>query len=361
MSKWTGVSASLASAMLCGLAACDGSPRVVPQPRNERLAVVLFLDENQDGRLVAGEHGRVPGAQVTTAGVAGSTAVGDGRVVLSSLPAGSTSVTVAAESMPPYHVAPVPISVELPRFEDLELGATLPTGDNQPYRYMAFGDSITEGDGSSDEQGYLPGLASQLRAHFGASELVNAGASGTKSWQGAERIALELERSQPAWVLVHYGTNDWNHCDDVPSCPTIESLRSIVRQARSAHTLPVLATVVPSNTGFLEPDGSTKAPPERNLFVAEQDRRIRALAQEEGVALADLEPAFLAEAAGDLAGLFVDHVHPNDRGYAIMAREFFRALSTPAPGLRADNPLGAATTRLLAAPPRRVGPAFEDD
>jgi lysophospholipase L1-like esterase len=258
-------------------------------------------------------------------------------------------------------VAPGTAGVDLPRAEDLELGASLPTGDNPPQRYLAFGDSITAGDGSSDGQGYLPGLASALRAHFGAGELVNGGDPGTKSWQGAERIASELERVEPAWLLVHYGTNDWNHCDDVPTCPTIDSLRSIVRQARAAHTLPVLATVIPSNTGFVEDDGGTKAPPERNVFVAEQGRRIRELAHEEGVALADLEAAFLAEAAGDLSRLFVDHVHPNDRGYAIMTRELFRALSTPAAGLRPDNPAGATPARILSPPPRRSGKAFEDD
>lgn len=355
---------ALAAVTLGLLAACnDTATRPRPEPRDQSLAVVLYLDEDGDGRLSATEPGRVPGAQVTAAGVSAVTAAGSGRVALAGLPAGSVTVRIASASLPPYHLGPEPAGVDLPRAEDLELPARLPIGENQAHRYLAFGDSITDGDGSSDGTGYRAGLASALQAHFGSAEVVNAAEQGSKSWQGAERIASELERSQPAWLLVHYGTNDWNHCDDVPSCPTIESLRSIVRQARAARTLPVLATVIPSNTGFLEDDGGTKAPPERNEFVAEQGRRIRALAREEGVALADLEAAFLQEAAGDLSRLFVDHVHPNDRGYAVMVRELSRALTTPAEGLRAENAAGAAldSFRLLAVPPRRPGAAFEDD
>jgi phospholipase/lecithinase/hemolysin len=31
----------------------------------------------------------------------------------------------------------------------------------------------------------------------------------------------------------------------------------------------------------------------------------------------------------NLSGLFADHVHPNDRGYQIIAAEFFRAITRP--------------------------------
>jgi lysophospholipase L1-like esterase len=52
---------------------------------------------------------------------------------------------------------------------------------------------------------------------------------------------------------------------------------------------------------------------------------IRELAEDEGALLVDLEAAFLREP--DLASLYSDHVHPNDRGYQVMADEFFRAIS----------------------------------
>ena len=57
------------------------------------------------------------------------------------------------------------------------------------------------------------------------------------------------------------------------------------------------------------------------------DVLIRDLAASEGALLVDLEAAFLREP--DLSSLFADHVHPNDRGYKIMADEFFRAITRP--------------------------------
>jgi lysophospholipase L1-like esterase len=51
------------------------------------------------------------------------------------------------------------------------------------------------------------------------------------------------------------------------------------------------------------------------------------MARQEGAALADIHAVFLRE--GNLRSLFVDHIHPNDRGYEIMAAEFFRAISQP--------------------------------
>jgi lysophospholipase L1-like esterase len=47
---------------------------------------------------------------------------------------------------------------------------------------------------------------------------------------------------------------------------------------------------------------------------------------EEGGVLADPHALFLAE-GGDLAALFSDHVHPNERGYALIADAFFRAIT----------------------------------
>jgi hypothetical protein len=55
---------------------------------------------------------------------------------------------------------------------------------------------------------------------------------------------------------------------------------------------------------------------------------IRPMALAEGAVLVDLEAAFLREP--DLASLFVDHIHPNDAGYEIIASEFFAAISRPA-------------------------------
>jgi len=84
----------------------------------------------------------------------------------------------------------------------------------------------------------------------------------------------------------------------------------------------VLATIIPANPAF--PD---QVPPQRNVWVHQIDALIRPMAQQEGALLVDLEAAFLAH--GNLPSLFSDHVHPNDQGYAIMAQQFFKAITQP--------------------------------
>ena len=54
---------------------------------------------------------------------------------------------------------------------------------------------------------------------------------------------------------------------------------------------------------------------------------IRVMALEEGALIVDLHAAFMN--AGSLPDLFVDHIHPNSRGYELMAETWFNALTRP--------------------------------
>jgi lysophospholipase L1-like esterase len=64
---------------------------------------------------------------------------------------------------------------------------------------------------------------------------------------------------------------------------------------------------------------------------------IRDLAVEQGALLVDIEAAFRSEP--NLVALYSDNIHPNDRGYAIMAETFFAAITQPASGEGAFQPL----------------------
>jgi lysophospholipase L1-like esterase len=55
---------------------------------------------------------------------------------------------------------------------------------------------------------------------------------------------------------------------------------------------------------------------------------IKPMVRSEGAALADGYAA-MADSA-NLAGLFSDHIHPNDDGYRLLAQAFFRAITNPA-------------------------------
>jgi lysophospholipase L1-like esterase len=121
---------------------------------------------------------------------------------------------------------------------------------------------------------------------------------------------------------VLYGTNDWHDpvCKEKPDCPTTDNLRAVVHEVKAYGSLAVVATIPPVNPA--------REPAERNKWVEDVNTRIKAMAREEGVPVADVHAAFLRRPDW-AATLFTDHVHPNDAGYDVIAQAFFEAISKP--------------------------------
>jgi lysophospholipase L1-like esterase len=287
------------------------------------VGIALFYDENGNGVLDADEAVRIPDAVVDVAGRQGHTAPLTGEVILDGVREGTQMITV--RGLPPYYVAPAPMSIAVPQTAGTTfVPVTLPIGTNRPNVYLAFGDSITDGEGSSDGGGYASRLEQKLRAYLGAATLVKDGLSATRSNRGADRLPGSL-RVRPAYTLIHYGTNDWNmpECKSHIPCFTIDSLRSMVREVRSRQGLPILATIIPGNPIVAAQQ------PERNMWVAVFDARIRDMAREEDVVVADMEAAFLRAPNFEYGVHYTDHVHPNDAGYEVMAETFFEAIVHP--------------------------------
>jgi lysophospholipase L1-like esterase len=316
-------------ALACCAIGCGGSPAGPgpgPGPTAEPgfdVAVLVYYDENGDGQAGATEGARVPGVTVDVAGRTGRTESGTGRVVVRGVPAGAHAVTIRPGALPPFYAAGAAASVTVPQpaGQEVRLAATLPIGSNRPNTYMAFGDSLTLGLGSTDGAGYRMLLQDSLRGHFARGEVLNRGDDGTQADEGASRIGRGLRTFRPAYTLTMYGTNDWNNLEcrtDFP-CDVIESLATIVALCQDADSLPVLATIPPANPA--------QEPPERNEWVARLNDEIRVLARSDGALLADVHAAFLRES--DLPSLFSDHIHPNDRGYAVLAQAFFEAIRGP--------------------------------
>ena len=307
------------------LAGCGGGGPTAPPPvATYPVGVVLFYDEDGNGTLDTAENVRIPDAMVEIGGKQGRSAPMTGEAIIDGVPAGAQTLAVRASSLPPYYVPPAPSTLVVPQTGGTAfLPLTLPIGSNRPNVYLAFGDSITEGDGSSDGNGYASRLQRKLQAHLGRATMIKDGLGATKSNQGSVRLPDSLT-VRPAYTLIHYGTNDWNiaECKVSPPCFTIDSLRRMVRDVKSREGLPVLATIIPSNPAH------SFNPPGRNPWVSAMDVRIRELAREEGALLVDLEAAFLR--APSVPALFTDHVHPNDAGYEVMAQAFFDALVHPA-------------------------------
>jgi lysophospholipase L1-like esterase len=330
-------------ALAACLSACGGGPPGGPTPPAETHTVVavVFYDQNGNGQLDAGENARVPNVEVVVGGRSGRSEAASGQASVAGVPVGSHPVSVRAESLPPFYAPgtmPTAASPQ-PAGAPLLVPLTLPIGANVAYRYMAFGDSITVGDGSRSGEGYRRLLEDQLRRHFGAGAVVDEGQSATRTPAGYDRLGFALTRDRPAYTLILYGTNDWNRgeCKNEFPCDVIDNLRGMIGLAKATQSLPVIGTIPPVNPDRDEFD--------RNTWVTRMNELLRPMARQEGVPLADVQAAFQRE--GNLAALFTDHIHPNDRGYEVLAAEFFRAISQPAAA--APRSLGG-----LFLPPRRL-------
>ena len=312
-------------ALVAAAVACGGgvtSPVSAQTAATSPVSVVVFYDENGNGVLDPGEAVRLPGVTVrTAAGQAASTSSGGTATLM--VPAGAQSLTVSTDSLPTYFQPGAAVMLNVPQQSQAVLPVTLAIGSgNRPNTYMAFGDSITVGEGSSSGEGYRGRLQGLLQGYFGRGEISDEGISATRSRAGAERIGDSLRRQRPAFTLIHYGTNDWNEaaCRSQFPCFTIDSLRTMLRETRAQGGMPVLATIIPTNTDF-----NPFVPQIRNDWLELMNASIREMAKQENCVVADMWVAFFQ--VREIGDLYFDHVHPNDAGYKIMADTFFAALT----------------------------------
>jgi acyl-CoA thioesterase-1 len=304
----------------CGGGSSPSGPTEPPVPTYSVTATV-FYDENGNGQLDPSEATRVPGVEVVIGTGSGTSTAGTGQVVVTGIREGVLSPGVRPGSVPAYFQTSPLASVQVPGTSEIRIPLTLPIGNNKANLYLGYGDSITAGDGSSDNLGYRVRLQNLLGPYLARAEVQTFGRSGTSSADGASRLHVWLRTYEPAYVLIHYGTNDWNDrsCQDKDplACYTIDSLRQMIETAKDRSTLPVLATIIPGNPALV-PSG-------RNDWYDGMNAGIKALAREQSVTLADLNAEF--KSAGNLSSLFADSVHPNDAGYQIMAQGWFKAVT----------------------------------
>ena len=170
---------------------------------------------------------------------------------------------------------------------------SLPPSPARPtagHQIIAFGDSLISGHGST------PGrdLVSQLTDRVGVT-IINAGRSGDTTQSALARLDRDVLSRDPRVVIVLLGGNDFLR--KVPRESTFANLGTIVERIRARGAGVVLVGINPGL--FADPfaDGY------------------------EELALRT-ESAFVPDVLNGILGkgeLMSDSIHPNDRGYAMMA------------------------------------------
>ena len=182
----------------------------------------------------------------------------------------------------------------------------LPDHDPRPV-IVAFGDSLTAGQGVHPDMNYPAKLQAKLDAGAYRYRVVNAGVGGDTSSQGLNRVQ-SIVALQPAIVIVEFGANDGLR--GVPAETTGQNLAAIVSRLQSAGVKVILAGMqIPPNYG---PQYTSAF---RGVFpdVAKGYK-------------AALIPFFLEGVGGRLELNQDDGIHPTAEGYDVVVENVWKVL-----------------------------------
>jgi len=157
-------------------------------------------------------------------------------------------------------------------------------------RILAFGDSLTHGNGARREESY-PAILQQLLGN----DVINAGVPGELSAEGLKRLPTALEEFRPQLVILIHGGNDFLRRLDHRQ--THDNLQAMIDLCRQAGAEAILAGV-----------------PEPGLFLSPPDL-YQELAEGNRIPL-------LEETLSDILSareLKSDTIHPNAAGYRKLA------------------------------------------
>src|SRR5262249_5859442 len=115
-------------------------------------------------------------------------------------------------------------------------------------RFVAFGDSITEGKlatGEPPQTPYPSGLRQRLAARYTGQQftVVNAGLGAENSGGGVGRLPGVLSANNPQVLLLFEGVNDLSGGDSSAIPGLISNLRTMTQTARGRGVIVLLATL----------------------------------------------------------------------------------------------------------------------
>jgi lysophospholipase L1-like esterase len=213
-------------------------------------------------------------------------------------------------------------------------------------KFVAFGDSITEGEIDSrcpgtitvrserfliDDLHLSPRIIDPVRAYPNQLQtllraryveqtptVTNAGKGGECAagcpapLNGVDRLPGVIAQQSPQVVLLQEGINNINSNNSASIPVVVGGLRTMIRDARGRGATVFVGTLLPERAGACR----GYAPG----LIAPANDQIRAMVSQEGAILVDLYAAF-GGVAGDLIG--TDGLHPNEAGYQKIAETFF--------------------------------------
>jgi lysophospholipase L1-like esterase len=190
-------------------------------------------------------------------------------------------------------------------------------------RFVAFGDSLTEGVVSAPftqtlvniPYAYPARLADALKARYadqGDIVVFNEGKAGEFAVDGKVRLPDAIKAGTPQVLLLMEGANDINFLGRRGITRVVVALEDMIKDAQRRGVIVFVATLPPQRAGGLHAEGEP--------FLAELNAQIRKTAAEEGATLVDVNTQL------DLSFVGQDGLHLTEAGYTRLAEIFAAAI-----------------------------------
>lgn len=189
-------------------------------------------------------------------------------------------------------------------------------------RYLALGDSLTQGQGADDmETGSFPALlAKHWRTQGCKVELKNVGVSGYTAGQVVSEELPAVATFKPTFITFQAGAND------IANAVTIDEYTKNVRKVLSdAKASGARVVVFAQNEWFRSPTGAGYGPNggKRDAY----DEVLFEEARAKGAEIIDLRLLYKQQADNNEWG--PDGIHPTSKAYAAWATELARVIPAP--------------------------------
>ncbi len=190
-------------------------------------------------------------------------------------------------------------------------------------RYLAFGDSLTEGVVSAPHtqtlvttpHAYPARLTEALRARYREQPEIavfNEGKAGEFSTDGKGRLPDAIKAHAPEVLLLLEGANDINFLGRRGITRVVIALEDMIKDAHRRGLVVFVGTLPPQREGGRSAGGAD--------FVEELNGQIRKTALEEGATIVDVYNQL------DLSFVGEDGLHLTDAGYVRLAEIFAAAI-----------------------------------
>lgn len=170
--------------------------------------------------------------------------------------------------------------------------------DSKGVNIVCLGDSLTYGYGVDKGADYPSVLAGMINV-----PVINAGVDGNTSIEGLKRFNSDVLEKNPILVIIEFGGNDF--LKQVPMKLTVSNITEMIEKAQSKGAMVALIDI------------------SAGMLFAEYRVQLIKLAKQKG---AILIPSIL-EGIVTNPSLKSDFLHPNNKGYILVAQRVYRSIA----------------------------------